>query len=102
MIELERSTTEEPHLHKRLSRLSQRISAIAAAHRQFSNAGQAKRSRIGAYLRMLCANLEQSLERGTEPKRISISVKDVLLTHDAAMPLGLTDNALVANPLEPD
>src|SRR3546814_8125285 len=49
---------------------------------------------------MLCANLEQYIERGTDPKRISLSVEDVLLTHDLAMPLGLIVNELVANSLE--
>lgn len=100
MVELERSTTEEPQLQKRLSRLSQRISAIAAAHRQFSNAGQAKSISIGAYLRTLCANLEQSIERGADTKQISLSVEDVLLTDDLALPLGLIVNELVANSLE--
>jgi two-component sensor histidine kinase len=94
MLHLHASSAESDDLRHQLNEASGRIAAIARAHQRLYSSNQINILDLGAYLREVCRDLEESMP-GCE---ISVAADDAIeIATDRAIPTALLVNELVTN-----
>jgi two-component sensor histidine kinase len=94
MLHLHASSAESDDLRHQLNEASGRIAAIARAHQRLYSSNQINILDLGAYLRDVCRDLEESMP-GCE---ISVAADDAIeIATDRAIPTALLVNELVTN-----
>jgi two-component sensor histidine kinase len=94
MLHLHASSAASDDLRHQLNEASGRIAAIARAHQRLYSSNQINILDLGAYLRDVCRDLEESMPGC----KISVSAADTIeIATDRAIPAALLVNELVTN-----
>jgi two-component sensor histidine kinase len=92
-ISMQKRRFEDGEIQRALDHVANRIHAIALAHDQLAPGQDAQLVDVAAYLRALCASIEQQVDNVT----FDIEADEVTLSIDRAVPLGLILNEAVTN-----
>ncbi|WP_109106887.1 sensor histidine kinase [Azospirillum sp. TSO35-2] len=100
LVQMQRQIVESPDTRQQLTDTVARLHAIARVHDQLYQTSDVQRVEIAAYLRALCADLQQSAPASQPLWRIRVAADAMDLPTDQAVPLGLMVNELVTNALK--
>lgn len=100
LVQMQGQTVQAPEVRQQLADTVSRLQAIARVHDQLYRTEDVRRVEAGAYLRSLCADLEQSTLASQRFWRIVVEAQPIDMATDQAVPLGLMVNELVTNALK--
>lgn len=95
-ISLQKRRFAEVDIHRALDHVANRIHAIGLAHDQLAAGQDAQIVDVAAYLRALCASIEQQGENVA----FDVELDEVSLSIDRAVPLGLILNEAITNSIK--
>ena len=96
LLKVQSRTEGDDHVQNALTRAAQRVGTIAGIHERLYRGEQLGRLDFGAYLRGLCADLEQSLGEG-QGVAVAVEADETVMDADKATVLGLMVSELVTN-----
>ena len=92
-IALQKRRLVSGEVHRALDHVASRINAISLAHDQLAPRQNAQAVDVAAYLRALCASIEQQVDNVA----IDVQADEIELSIDRAVPLGLILNEAATN-----
>jgi two-component sensor histidine kinase len=92
-INMQKRRFESADIHRALDHVANRINAISLAHDQLAPGQNMQAVDVAAYLRALCASIEQQVENVA----VELEADQVELAIDRAVPIGLILNEVATN-----
>ena len=100
LLRLQSGALDDPRLRELIADSERRVRAMALIHEQLYQAASLARVDLGSYVLSLVNHLRRS-HAGTTPQvEIRVTVEDVIVEMDQAVPLGLLVSELVSNSLK--
>jgi PAS domain S-box-containing protein len=100
MLNLQSESLTDEQLLGVITESQNRIGSIALIHEKLYRSKDLSRVNASEYIADLCTNLFHSYGRGASRVDLTLSVTDVTLSLDTAVPCGLIINELVSNSLK--
>lgn len=100
LLNLQSSRLQEPHIQKILQECQNRVSSMALIHEQLYQSEDLAKIDFANYVHNLVNNLCSSYDIYNSAIQIKMSIDDIYLSIDTAIPCGLILNELVSNALK--
>ncbi|MBI3509610.1 MAG: XylR N-terminal domain-containing protein [Bacteroidetes bacterium] len=100
LLGLQSSLISDEHVKELFTQSQYRINSMAFVHEMLYQADDISRISFGDYLKKLVGGLVRSMKGEKNKVKLSISVPDINLSIDTAVPLGLMINEIITNSLK--